>query len=92
MHPVLWFLLITAALIILTAPWGAIWDAVLRPEAQKLAMERRLQRFETEQRVRQQAAVMERTRRINALANETCEAMVRAALQAQREELKRTHK
>lgn len=92
MHPILWFLAIAAIVILLTAPWGSIWDALLRPETQKVAMERRLQRFEAEQRVRQQAAVMERTRQINALVNETCEAMLQAALQAQREELNHTRK
>jgi hypothetical protein len=90
MHPVLCFLLIAAAVIILTAPLSALVDAVR--QSKRLAMERRLQRFEAEQRVRQQAAVMKRTRQINAFTNETCKAMLQAALEAQQEELKRTHK
>lgn len=87
MHPVWWFLIIVA-LIILIAPWNILRDDALRSRAQQIGMERRLRRFEQMQRVRHQAAVMQRTREINALAHQTCQAMVRAAIEAQNEEFR----
>jgi hypothetical protein len=49
-------------------------------------MEQRLQAFESDQRVRQQAAAMQRVHEINRLADQTCRAMLIAALKAQLEE------
>lgn len=82
MHHTWWFL-IAVALIILVAAWNVFRDDALHSRSQKLAMQRRLRRFEQEQRVGQQAAVMRRTREINALAHETCRTMLNAALEAQ---------
>jgi len=87
MHAFGWFLIIAGVVIFLTFPWNAFWEDVRRSKSQKLAMERKLRKFEAEQRVRQQAAVMQRTREINALAHRTCQAMVQAAMEAQRQEL-----
>lgn len=80
-------LLGVVGLILLFAPLDSPRDRRLRARARQIGMERRLRRFEAQQRVRQQEAVMQRTREINALAHQTCQAMVRAALEAQREEL-----
>lgn len=88
MHPI-WWLLVVAALLLMIFLWDVFRDPRSRSRAQKLATYQRLQRFDAEQRVRQQAAVMRRTREINALAHETCQAMLRAAMEAQREELNR---
>lgn len=86
MHSI-WLILIVAALFLVIFPWDVFLDPRSRARAQKLAMYHRLQRFEAEQRVRQQDAVMRRTREINAMAHETCQAMLRAAIEAQREEI-----
>lgn len=87
MHPIWWFLIITA-LILLIQVASEVETYVRQSRAkQQAAMRRRLGKFEAEQRVRQQAAVMRRTREINAMAHETCQAMLRAALEAQRKEL-----
>jgi hypothetical protein len=85
MHPIWWFLIVVA-LILLVAHWNAFRADALRSRSQKRAMQR-LRKFEQEQRVRQQAAVMRRTREINALAHDTCQAMLQAAIEAQRKEL-----
>ncbi|MHB1341011.1 MAG: hypothetical protein ACYCX5_04535 [Coriobacteriia bacterium] len=85
MHPIWWFLIVIV-LILLIAPWNGFRDDALGSRSRKLAMEQRLRRFEQEQRVRQQAAVMQRTRELNARALKTCRAMVLEALEAQREE------
>jgi len=82
----IWWFLIVVALILLFAHWNAFRDGVLRSRSQKRAMQR-LRRFEQEQRVRQQATVMRRTRKINALAHDTCQAMMQTAIEAQRKEL-----
>jgi hypothetical protein len=87
MHPVWWFLIIAAAVIFVTAPWKALRDDRFSSRSRKLAMRRRLQRFEAQERVHQQAATMRRVREINAMAHETCQAMLQAALEAQSEEL-----
>lgn len=88
MHPIWWFLGVITALILLSQVASEVEAYVRQSRAQQqAAMRRRLGKFEAEQRVRQQAAVMRRTREINAMAHETCQAMVRAALEAQREEL-----
>lgn len=88
MHSI-WWLLIVAALFLMLLLWNVLRDARPGSRAEKLATYHRLQRFDAEQRVRQQAAVMRRTREINAMAHETCQAMLRAAMEAQREELNR---
>jgi predicted Holliday junction resolvase-like endonuclease len=88
MNPIWWFLIVIAALILLIQIASDVEAYARQSRAQEqAAMKRRLGKFEAEQRVRQQAAVMRRTREINALAHETCQAMLRAALEAQREEL-----
>lgn len=91
MRPEYWFYLVFAVVAILhLAPWNwRSWNDELRSKPRKLAMERRLQAFEQEERIRQQAAVIQRTREINAMAYDTCRGMLRAALQAQLEELNR---
>lgn len=86
MHPIWWFLIVVV-LILLIAPWNAFRDDELRSRAQQIGMERRLRTFAREQHVRQQAAVMQHTREINARAHDTRQAMLLAALEAQREEL-----
>lgn len=87
MHPIWWFLVVITVLILLIEVAGAVEEYLRQSRAQEqAAMRRRLGKFEAEQRVRQQAAVMRRTREINAMAHETCQAMLRAALEAQREE------
>lgn len=88
MHPIWWLLIVITALIFLIETADAVEDYLRKSRTQEqVAMRRRLGKFEAEQRVRQQAAVMHRTREINAMAHETCQAMLRAALEAQREEL-----
>lgn len=88
MHPIWWFVIIIVGLIILCAVAREVKEGLRESRAQEqAAMRRRLGKFEAEQRVHQQAAVMRRTREINAMAHETCQAMLRAALEAQREEL-----
>jgi hypothetical protein len=82
----IWWFLIVVALILLIAHWNAFRASALRSRSQKRAMQR-LRKFEQEQRVRQQAEVMRRTREINALAHDTCQAMMQAAIEAQRREL-----
>lgn len=88
MHPI-WWLLIIAALVLMIFARDVFRSPRSRSRARKLATYHRLQRFEAEQRVRQQVDVMRRTRQINALAHETCQAMLRAAMEAQHEELNR---
>ena len=85
MHPI-WWVLIIVALVLLVARWRALRADALRSRSQKRAMQR-LRKFEQEQRVRQHAAVMRRTREVNALAHDTCQAMMQAAIEAQRKEL-----
>lgn len=88
MHPIWWFVIIIVGLIILNEVAHQVREGLRESRAQEqAAMRRRLGKFEAEQRVRQQAAVMRRTREINAMAHETCQAMLRAALEAQRKEL-----
>lgn len=88
MHPIWFILIIVVALILVLKAMDAVEEYLRQSKAQELtAMKRRLGKFEAEQRVRQQATVMRRTREINAMAHETCQAMLRAALEAQREEL-----
>ena len=88
MHPIWWFLIGFTALIYLVIAAGEMEEHLRQSRAEaQAAMRRRLDKFETDQRVRQQAAVMQRTREINAMGHETCQAMLRAALEAQREEL-----
>lgn len=87
MHPIWWFLIVITALIVLIEVASAVEEYLRHSRAQDRAMMRRLGKFEAEQRVRQQAVVMQRTREINAKAHETCHAMLRAALDAQRKEL-----
>jgi hypothetical protein len=82
----IWWFLIVVALILLIAYWDAFRADAVRPRSRKRAMQR-LRRFEQEQRMRQQAEVMRRTREINALAHDTCQAMMQAAIEAQRREL-----
>lgn len=88
MRPIWWFLIVTTVLILFIEAVGAVEEYLRQSRMQvQAAARRRLDKFEAEQRVRQQAAVMRRTREINAMAHETCQAMVRAALEAQRKEL-----
>ncbi|PKQ29700.1 MAG: hypothetical protein CVT60_04005 [Actinobacteria bacterium HGW-Actinobacteria-10] len=88
MHPI-WLLPIVVAVLVLLIQIASDVEAYVRQSrAHELAaMKRRLGKFEAEQRVRQQAVVMQRTREINAMAHETCQAMLRTALEAQRKEL-----
>jgi len=88
MHPIWWFLIVIVGLIFLCDLARQANEGLRESRAlEQAAMRRRLGKFEAEQRVRQQAAVMQRTREINAMAHETCQAMLRAALEAQRKEL-----
>jgi predicted Holliday junction resolvase-like endonuclease len=88
MHPIWWFLIVVTVLMLVIDAASAVEEYLRHSRAQKrAAMRRRLGKFEAEQRVRQQAAVMRRTREINAMAHETCQAMLRVALEAQRKEL-----
>lgn len=82
MNPIWWFLIVVA-LIFLFAYWDAFRADAFRSRSRKRAMQR-LRKFEQEQRMRQQAEVMRRTREINALAHDTCQAMMQAAIEAQR--------
>jgi hypothetical protein len=81
----IWWFLIVVALVLLIARWNAFRANALRSRSQKRAMQR-LRKFEQERRMRQQAEVMRRTREINALAHDTCQAMMQAAIEAQRKE------
>lgn len=84
MQPI-WWLLIIAGLMILFGPWSAVHSNESRSRAQKLAAQRRLRRFEQEERIHQHAAAMRRVREINELAYRTRQAMLQAALDADRE-------
>jgi len=88
MHIIWWVLVVITALLVIIEIANAVEEYLRESrEQEQAAMRRRLGKFEAEQRVRQQAAVMRRTREINAMAHETCQAMLRAALEAQRKEL-----
>lgn len=88
MHPIWWFLIIVVVLILLFEVGDAVEEIIQQSRAEKrAAMQRRLRKYEAEQRVRQQAEVMRRTREINRMAHDTCQAMLRAALDAERKEL-----
>lgn len=83
MHPIWWFLIVITALVLLIDVASDVEEYVRQSRAQKrVAMRRRLGKFEAEQRVHQQAAIMQRTREINAMAHETCQAMVRESIRA----------